>query len=291
MQDTRYKNTHTVVNIKNVVILCIVLYSITSCKKDVIQEIPSYIEIPNVTLNTDILTEGENSHNITDVWIYANDQFKGAFEIPATIPLLNSGNTNLKIFAGIKDNGIAGTRVRYHFYKSYEENIYLTEDSITVVHPDFIYIQNAEFAEIENFEGVGTNIDTTLNSEIDFEVILEDGNRFGSAILEGDNLTFEISTNDFNNLPQGGSPVYMEMDYKTNQTLLVGSYINYPQTVANNSLLWVTPKEEWNKIYINMTKTVSEAINNTSIKFYINMFRTDTTEASSFQFDNIKIIY
>ena len=83
----------------------------------------------------------------------------------------------------------------------------------------------------------------------------------------------------------------MEMDYKTNQTLLVGSYINYPQTVANNSLLWVTPKEEWNKIYINMTKTVSEAINNTSIKFYINMFRTDTTEASSFQFDNIKIIY
>ena len=32
--------------------------------------------------------------------------------------------------------------------------------------------------EYENFEGVGTNIDTTLKSEIDFEVKTENGNNF-----------------------------------------------------------------------------------------------------------------
>ena len=104
-------------------------------------------------------------------------------------------------------------------------------------------------------------------------------------------MTFEVSTDDLEDLPQSGSPVYMEMDYKSNQTFLVGAYINYPQTVDNHDLLLITPKEEWHKIYINMTKTVSESIGNNSIKFYINMFRIDTTETSWLKFDNVKIVY
>ena len=40
-----------------------------------------------------------------------------------------------------------------------------------------------------------------------------------------------------------------------------------------------------------MTKTVSEALGNNSIKFYINVFRTDTTKEAWIKFDNLKIIY
>ena len=289
MQKQIDKNTHSHVNIRLASIFLFIILSIISCERDD-ETIPSYISISSFNLNTDPSIEGSNTNNITDVWVYANDQFRGAYELPANIPLLHKGNTNLKIFAGIKDNGISGTRVRYHFYKSYEEDVFLTQDSITEIIPQFEYLDNIDF-KIENFEGVGTNIDTTINSEVDFNILTENGNHYGSVELDGNYLRFEMSTQELENLPQGGSPVYLEMDYKTNQNLLAGAYIAYPQTIANNELLWITPKEEWNKIYINMTKTVSEALNNNSIKFYINMFRTDTTQATWFKFDNLKIIY
>ncbi|MBT5089933.1 MAG: hypothetical protein HOM24_02500, partial [Flavobacteriales bacterium] len=99
------------------------------------------------------------------------------------------------------------------------------------------------------------------------------------------------ATEEFENLPQVGAPVYIELDYKCNHDFMVGAYINYPFSVVNRELLWVTPKEDWNKIYINMTGTVSEAIDNTSLKFYINMFRTDTTQDAWIEFDNFKLVY
>ena len=285
MQNIRSKIPHKIVNI----VLLILISLSFSCNKEKVN-IPSYISIDSTILNTNLQVEGKNTKNITDVWIYADDQFKGAFEIPCTIPLIKEGNTNIKIFAGIKDNGIAGTRVRYHFYKSFENNILLTKDSITNVTPEFEYLNNAKF-EIESFEGVGSNIDTTTNSEINYSILQDiNNNNYGSAILEN-NLVFEISTQDFESLPQGGSPVYLEIDYRTNHNILAGAYINYPFLVDNKELLWITPKEDWNKIYINMTKTVSEALNNNSIKFYFRMYRTDTTEPSWFEFDNIKLIY
>ena len=288
----KFKNTHFFVNIKKKCIISLFIsISLFSCEKNKnIQEIPSYLSVSNIDLVTN-LDQGKNTHKIIDIWLYVNDQFQGAYELPAVIPLLHKDTNNIKMFAGIKDNGIASTRVRYHFYKSFEKNVFLVEDSIVNIQPSFRYTDNA-IVEYENFEGVGTNIDTTLKSEIDFEVKTENGNSFGYAHLTGDYLKFEASTDDFENLPQQGSPVYLELDYQSNHTALIGAYINYPTSVINRDLVWISPKEEdWNKIYINMTKTVSEALGNNSIKFYINVFRTDTTKEAWIKFDNLKIIY
>ena len=287
-----FKNTHHFVNIKK---KCIILLFISICifscdKNENIQEIPSYLSVSEINLVTNS-NQGSNTHKITDIWLYVNDQFVGAYELPSTIPLLYKDTNNIKIFAGIKDNGISSTRVRYHFYKSFEKNVFLVEDSIVNIQPSFRYTDNA-IVEFENFEGVGTNIDTTLNSEVDFEIKTENENNFAYAHISGDYLKFEAATDDFENLPQQGSPVYLEVDYQSNHTALIGAYINNPTSVINRDLVWISPKEEdWNKIYINMTKTVSEALGNNSIKFYINVFRTDTTKEAWIKFDNLKIIY
>ena len=37
-------------------------------------------QILNLLTSSD---QGSNTHKITDVWVYVNDQFLGAFEIPA----------------------------------------------------------------------------------------------------------------------------------------------------------------------------------------------------------------
>ena len=117
--------------------------------------------------------QGSNTHKITDVWVYVNDQFR---HLKSSYNSFVTYSNNIRLFAGIKDNGISSTRVRYHFYKSSEYNIFI-EDSIVNIEPTFVYTENSNI-EHENFEGVGTNIDTTLNSEIDFEIKTGNGNKF-----------------------------------------------------------------------------------------------------------------
>jgi hypothetical protein len=85
--------------------------------------------------------------------------------------------------------------------------------------------------------------------------------------------------------------VYLEIDYKSSTEFLVGMYINYSQDVVRRDLLWVTPKQEWNKIYINLTQTVSESIGAESFKVFLNMRRNEPSLSEEVNFDNIKILY
>ena len=64
------------------------------------QEIPSYIYIDTFSLMTNYQMEGAATHNITDVWVYVDDNVQGCYELPATIPLLENGTHKLTLYAG-----------------------------------------------------------------------------------------------------------------------------------------------------------------------------------------------
>ena len=264
----------------------ILIFIFISCDKE--EEIPSYIEINdfNLTSNSSF---GENTEDITDVWIYIDENLQGVYEIPVTFSVLNKGLQNIRIKAGVKANGIASTRIQYPFYTSYQDTVELIENEIINISPSFAY--NSSFdAIVEDFESSGTIIDSTINSEIDFTVQQNYGNQYGYALIEEPNINFEISTEELI-LPQQGAPVYLELDYKSSTEFLVGMYINYSQDVLRRDLIWVTPKQEWNKIYINLTQTVSESLGAESFKIFLNMRRTDPSLSEEINFDNIKILY
>ena len=100
----------------------ILIFILISCNKE--EEIPSYIGINdfNLTSNSSF---GENTENITDVWIYIDENLQGVYEIPVTFPVLNKGLQNIRIKAGVKANGIASTRIQYPFYTSYLDTVEL----------------------------------------------------------------------------------------------------------------------------------------------------------------------
>ncbi len=265
----------------------ILIFSFFSCNKEN-NDIPSYVKINDVDLlyNQDF---GANTENITDVWFYIDDNLQGVYEMPVEFPILNEGIQNIRIKAGVKANGIASTRVQYPFYNSYFDTIELNQDESKIISPIFTY--NNEFeAEIEDFESSGTIIDSTLNSEIDFSIISENQNHYAYAKIDTPNINFEASTQDLI-LPQQGAPVYLEIDYKSSTEFLVGMYINYTQSVEKRELVWVTSKTDWNKIYINLTSTVSESIGAISFKVFINMRRNDPSISEEISFDNVKILY
>jgi len=110
----------------------------TSCRKfDGDQTIPAFIRIDTISLTSDYFTEGANTHNISDAWVYVNDQIIGAFELPALIPVLAKGTNKLEIRPGIKLNGISSTRAPYPFYKPF-----ITQYDVNIMHHKIKYNRN-----------------------------------------------------------------------------------------------------------------------------------------------------
>ena len=257
-----------------------------SCEKD--DKIPSYLKVNNVNLNYN-QNFGSITENITDVWVYIEDNLQGVYEIPVEFPVLEEGIKNIRVKAGIKANGIASTRIQYPFYSSFLDTIDLLKDETIEIFPTFSY-NDAFDAIIEDFENSGTTVDSTISSEIDFTIVNEDENKYAFAEIISPLINFEIATQDLT-LPQQGAPVYLELDYKSSTEFLVGMYINYPQDVVKSELVWVTSKQDWNKIYINLTQTVSESIGAQSFKVFINMRRNDPSSNEEISLDNIKVLY
>ena len=257
-----------------------------SCEKN--DKIPSYIKVNNVNLNYN-QNFGSITENITDVWVYIEDNLQGVYEIPVEFPVLEEGIKNIRVKAGIKANGIASTRIQYPFYSSFLDTINLVKDETIEIFPTFSY-NDAFDAIIEDFENSGTTVDSTISSEIDFTIVNEDENKYAFAEIVSPLINFEIATQDLT-LPQQGAPVYLELDYKSSTEFLVGMYINYPQDVVKSELVWVTSKQDWNKIYINLTQTVSESIGAQSFKVFFNMRRNDPSSNEEISLDNIKVLY
>ena len=268
-------------------IILLLIICIISCKKEETNNIPSYITIDNIILNNN------STQNITDAWVYIDENPVGVYELPANFPVLAEGTHKVRIRAGIKENGISGTRVQYPFYASFiiEEQIF-NKRTTTLINPIVSYLESTILDDqSEDFDGNGLNLEsdsTTFSIENTNPL---DGN-YGTITLKDSILLGEVTTKEFINLPQQQAPVYLEIDYKCSIRFLVGVYINFPQSsVLQKDLVWINPKENWNKIYINLTSTITEAVGADSFKIFIKTQRDFTQEKNTICFDNLKVVY
>ena len=266
----------------------LIAISLFSCDKDdtTTNGVPSYIQIDEIILDEDYTT------NITDAWVYIDGVNKGVYELPAHFPVLKYGAVEVRIYAGIKDNGIASQRVTYPFYHSYTSTVKLTIDSTTIISPIVALKENIEVM-IDNFEGSSIN----FNYDTCFQNIPGGPyGDYGSLSLLDSIFVTEINYKNypisFDNVPQQGSPTYFELDYKSDSEFLVGMYINFPNTpTLQKNLLWINPKDDWNKIYVNLTQTVSEAIGAESFSVFIRMQRDNFSEVKTLDFDNVRVVH
>ena len=142
----------------------------------------------------------------------------------------------------------------------------------------------------EDFDGIGLNLDIdSLTFSISNITSLDEN--YGVIKLSDSILLSELSTQVFN-APLEGAPVYLELDYFCNTQFLVGIYVNFPQSaVLRKDLLWINEKEEWNKIYINLTSAISEAVGAEGFKIFIEVNRDFSKNENTVNIDNLKIIY
>jgi len=232
-------------------ILSLSLLFISAC--DIInpeEEIPSFIQINEFQLVTNEVTQGSNTHQITDVWAFVNGEALGVFVLTPTIE----------------------------------------------------YISNSVFVLIEDFEdgsiGLEGNSNGTINRVTNTTQVLS-GNGAGSiSLIEEATEINSITT--FLDLPtSGGTPVYLEMDYRTNVELEVGlvgfdlSTVNPIQATNFNVVL--CPIDDWNKVYVNFqTDLELSQLDGYQLAFRASINDTGCggipTENPEILLDNVKLI-
>jgi len=268
------------------------LFAFSSC--EIInpeEEIPSYIHIDSIHLNT----SDKPPYNITDAWVYVNDDLKGVYELPATFPILAGGPNNVQIKPGIEMNGIALTRIPYPFFTAYITSEDLIRDSVITINPETNPTGNVVWEE--DFENVGITLQATSQSDTaaqrtDDPSIIFQGDGCGAFILYQNQNTFEaISSNTFA-IPYNSSAIFLEIDYKCNNQFSVGIFANsVSQSIQVAPSLVINPKAQWNKIYINLTQEINAQINALNYNIYFGILKDSGVDVAEVYVDNIKLIY
>ncbi len=268
----------------------ILIVLLSACEiSNSMEETPALIEIEAIGLS------GNHTHQIVDAWVYSDNEFLGVYPLPTSFPVLTTGSQSIIIDAGIKKNGISSSRESYSYFTSYQIDTLLEPNQRIILSPIVNYNINS-FPFEENFESVGTTLNVVSDS-VNHQIVKvynnsnsAYGNYFATVEIDGENgEIFECTTDDLN-LPKDQT-VFLEMDYKCNASLVVGMYANFVSQVNKTSIIYLNPKEDWNKIYISLTEAISNYNNAQSFKLFFGTARDTSLSSNSFSFDNIRLVY
>lgn len=265
-----------------------------SCSKEKLEAtIPSYISIDQITVATNYSTEGTSSQKIKDAWVYVDDNLIGIYELPAKIPVLKEGSCNLKIYAGIKENGVTDARARYLFYAPYDKQVTLVKNKVLSISPELSYTSTTKFAWMEDFEKASLSFTYTSGSDTTINKTTADvfeGITSGKVFLTSSMGFFEMQSPEVSTIPRNGTAVFLEVNFKTNEPVLVGIYADTDQF----GVVYLNKSTAWNKIYINLTGVINSQPYASSYKVFFGVSNSSVSFGVTnpeFYLDNIKLIH
>lgn len=280
--------------------LAIIAIGISACYKTDEMPIPAYIHIDTSSVISSG-TEGTASHKIVDAWVYKKDNIIGAFEMPATFPILETGTVELTFYAGIKLNGIAETRVPYPFFDPIKRSVRLAADSVTKIsNLKYSYSSHTVFEWTEDFEQYNLSLDTAKPSTLAIQRVSlpelmtafpGEGNEYAAKVeLSSDTGVFYCRTHNEYSLPTNGTETFLEMNFKTNNELQVG-ILPVGLYASGHTIIVLNPSATWNKIYINLTPSLSTFTEYSSFKIFFYAKKSASAEKAVIYFDNLKLIH
>ena len=280
-----------------IVVLLLLLITVSSCEKfSGDQTVPAYLRIDSIYLITNYYLQGSTSQHITDAWVTIDNDFLGAFELPARFPVLKTGKHKIQVWPGIKKNGIAATRVNYSFYSPIETEVTLAPDSTTIFHNLKTTYQSAtSFPWKEDFENVAVTLDTTSGSSAYIQRTLPgstltfEGNHSGMVVLDSAHDFFECITHSGYTIPT--APVYLEMNFNTTNSLSVGVFTYGNSSLYQTPIITLNPtRGVWKKIYIDLTTTLNAYAGMKTYRVYLHTFKDSGVKQSTILIDNFKVV-
>ena len=297
---------------------------LTSCHKFSGPSVPAYIHIESISVDslTDYSVYGASTSNITDAWVYVDDQIIGCYELPATFPVLEKGEHKVAVYGGICLDGRGSMRAPYSFYMPVEyKNMELVENQIDTLRPVVNYYpinEGVKIAKIVDFES-SNPMESTAQSDTGMVRVVRAENwpascmdYVGGVSLPAGSLDFTVAIADEFKCHKdlmGEKPLLLEMDYNTNDTVFVGIMYYEKYTLVQWPMVKVLPTDKqhdipqvWKKIYINLGSLMHEHESADYFKVYITSDLTVSesygqapysplNEPRHYYFDNLKVLY
>lgn len=277
-------------------LIFLLLWTFCACDRED-EKIPSYLYIEPFDFSVRI-GEGTGSQNLSDVWIYVNDHYYGAYELPCWIPVLESGTSEVLLIPGYRQDGRITNAFRYQLLNPFKITIQLDPQITDTIRPNTSYQSGLQFSVIEDFEGIHF-FNTDRDKDPETKILLTDaseafeGSHSGSIALtkEHPSISAEYILND--PIPQSGDPIILELNFKADIPFSIG-FIGYKNILGEENLIkaGVLPKKNWTKVYFDFR----EIINSSNSDYYhlaiAADFQKDSSKAIQQIFiDNIKVIH
>lgn len=286
--------------VQRIILLLLLSGLVISCNKAKLKApAPFYINVPSVSVYT-LSGQGTAHHKITDIWVYENGQYKGAYPVGRNIPI-TSQPAKIKLFAGIKKDGLSAVRIIYPFYAPIEIDTTAEVNQIIYRPLSFQYKTGINFKWLEDFESFGGTGGITIVKGTGSDtnvVILDKGTNPSADVFEGNkSMLIAVDNNhsyayltSANTYTLSYDGTYLEMNYKCNQTFEIGLYSG---VLTKTVISLISTSGEWNKIYIDLTPYLSllgGTSTNNSIGLYFKVIKASDVSQGEIKIDNIKLI-
>ena len=266
-----------------------------ACKKDLEAEIPSYININSIAVEDS--SGNVVSSNIKDAWVYVNDKFKGVYELPTSLPIIENGQNKIEVRAGVEESGMTEFKLVYPFYTPYSTTVELHDEMAYTINPVVNYSSITKINASEwtgaDFEG-GINLNKSNTSDTSLIRTTAPassiyGDYVGTFYLSNQDSYFEAVSEKIINIPRNGTAVWLEMDYISDVTIEVGLYQNdmdnqYP-------VAYFKPQSNWTKIYIDLNDAILSFPGAPNYNLYIAALKEGSKSVTSTSLDNIKLLH
>lgn len=286
-------------NVSKLLLLLIILISFFySCEViNPSEKIPAYITVDSISVNITSPYQGSSSHKISDCWLYVNNKLVGVFEVPFTVPVLESGLQNIQIEPGIKNSGGDAARKIYPMMYGYYVDTILQEKQITKLQPVFEY-RPATFDLVEDFEDIGIEFQVSEQSDTLIYLVSGENALEGKSMyfaVDAERPNFECRSSQLFEIEKNGA-AYLEIDFKANDYFNFGifskEYSGAGASEIRKHVYTFNPTDEWNKVYIDLNYFVNNVAGTEFRLFFTAVFSEDEgLEKSEVFIDNIKLVY
>ena len=260
--------------------------------------IPSFVVADSIELNTTI-AQGSNSHGISELWYYVDGDITGVVNIPSELPVLKEGLHDITVFAGIKNNGMGTSRIRYPFYSAFDTSLYFKKGETFAITPEFSYLYNAQVDASRNFEAGNPFLESTGNGA-SVELLNEPSLAASGVRCAKMKLPVGASLLSFvdeaNITLTSGDVAFLELDYSCNNTFVVGVYQVTNGFSQKVPVLFLTPTNEgdgsvptWNKVYMDLGMVAGQYPNADFYRIYVECTR-DEANVPTIYLDDIKVV-
>ncbi len=278
---------------KCTLLLVLAVASICYCGCNVInpaEEIPTYVHVDSFEF------EGNQLQDIQAIWVYYNNNPIGAFDLPATVPIITSGTGELQITPAIMVNGRNERPSVYPFFKPHISTLEEHPGETITILPKTRYYDSVKIKVISEFEAGSTKFSkwdgTTSLYVVTADSLRYEGTGTGAVYLNSANdFSIDSSSNAFA-IPDGIA--FIELTYKSSIPFVLGMGSNLKNLYSSGPqyLAGVNPaNDKWHKFYLNLTAFISNgSYNGDDYNMYLKTMLETGQENGRLLIDNIKLV-